>query len=375
MMKKILFGITGLTIGGAERVLVDLSNELSKKYDVTIFTLYGNGELEGQLYTKVNHITLYKQKYNDLSNFKKKVIPLKVLLMKNRIYKKYIKKDYDIEIAFLEGPITRLFSVKNKKTRKIAWVHNDISLVFGNGLKAKAKKKTDRKIYSKYDEIIFVSRDNLKKFRKQYPDLRNRELQPIPKNVIHNYLNKDLVIQKANENLDIQFDPKKINFVTVARLVPQKAIDRLIDVHTKLIKNGFKHNFYIIGEGPEQKMLEDKIKQNNVQETFHLLGKKINPYPYMKATDYFCLLSQFEGYGMVLEEAKILGKEILITDTAAREAIENYKQAYIVPNNFDGIYETLKNVISKGKSRSNENVSNEYDNSKIIEKVEKILEE
>ena len=123
--------------------------------------MYGNGELEGQLYTKVKHVTLYKQKYNDLSNFKKKVIPLKVLLMKNRIYKKYIKKDYDVEIAFLEGPITRLFSVKNKKTRKIAWVHNDISLVFGNGLKAKMKKKTDRKIYSKYNKIIFVSRKNL----------------------------------------------------------------------------------------------------------------------------------------------------------------------------------------------------------------------
>lgn len=352
---------------------MDLANELSKKYDVTIFTLYGNGELEGQLYTNVKHISLYKEKYNDLSNFKKKIIPLKILFMKKFIYRKYIKKDYDVEVAFLEGPITRLFSVKNKKVKKIAWVHNDISLVFGNGFKAKIKKKTDRKTYSKYDEIIFVSRDNLKKFRKQYPDLRNRDLQPVKKDVIYNYLNKDLVIKKANEVLDIQFDSENLNFVTVARLVPQKAIDRLIDVHTKLIKNGFNHNFYVIGEGPEQKMLEDKIKQNNVQETFHLLGKKINPYPYMKAADYFCLLSQFEGYGMVLEEAKILGKEILITDTAAREAVENYKQAYIVPNNFDGIYETLKNVISKGKNKSNENVPNGYDNSKIIEKVEKLF--
>ena len=276
-MKKIIFGITGLTLGGAERVLVDLSNELSRKYDVTIFTLYGNGELEGQLYTNVKHISLYKEKYNDLSNFKKKIIPLKILFMKKFIYRKYIKKDYDVEVAFLEGPITRLFSIKNKNTKKIAWVHNDISLVFGNGLKAKIKKKTDRKTYSKYDEIIFVSRDNLKKFRKQYPDLRNRDLQPVKKDVIYNYLNKDLVIQKSNEVLDIQFDSENLNFVTVARLVPQKAIDRLIDVHTKLIKNGFNHNFYVIGEGPEQKMLEDKIKQNNVQETFHLLGKKINP--------------------------------------------------------------------------------------------------
>ena len=58
-MKKIIFGITGLTLGGAERVLVDLSNELSRKYDVTIFTLYGNGELEGQLYKNVKHISIY----------------------------------------------------------------------------------------------------------------------------------------------------------------------------------------------------------------------------------------------------------------------------------------------------------------------------
>ena len=64
---------------------MDLANELSKKYDVTIFTLYGNGELEGQLYTNVKHISLYKEKYNDLSKFKKKIIPLKILFFE-KIY-------------------------------------------------------------------------------------------------------------------------------------------------------------------------------------------------------------------------------------------------------------------------------------------------
>ncbi len=83
--------------------------------------------------------------------------------------------------------------------------------------------------------------------------------------------------------MDIEFDNKTLNFVTVARLVPQKkAIDRIIDVHTKLIKNGFEHNFYVIGEGPEQKKLENKIDENQIQNTFHLLGKKENPYPYIK---------------------------------------------------------------------------------------------
>lgn len=309
-----------------------------------------------------------------MSNFKKKVIPLKIFLFKNYIYKKYIRKNYDVEIAFLEGPITRLFSVKNKKTRKIAWIHNDISKVFGKNFKSEVKKLVDRNIYSKYDKLIFVSLDNLKKFKKTYPDLRNIDLEPIKKDVIYNYIDKEQVINKANENININFDKSKLNFVTVARLVPQKAIDRLIDIHTELIKNGYDHQFYVIGEGPERKKLEELIEKNGVQSTFHLLGKKENPYPYIKDADYFCLLSKFEGYGMVIEEAKILGKEILITDTAAREAVKNYGHATIILNSRKEIYKALQIAIQKGKPKYDKN-QNVYDNKNIIKKVEKLIEE
>ena len=84
-MKKLLFGITSLTLGGAERVLVDIANILSEKYDVTIFTIYAKGELENQLSSKVKLKTIYDNKYEDLSNFQKKLIPLKILLNKNSI--------------------------------------------------------------------------------------------------------------------------------------------------------------------------------------------------------------------------------------------------------------------------------------------------
>ena len=153
-MKKILFGITGLTIGGAERVLVDLVNKLNSYYDITIFTIYPKGELEKELSSNVKLESLYNKQYKELSKIGQKIFaPLKVLLFKNRIYKKYIKGNYDVEIAFLEGPITRLFSVKNKTAKKIVWIHNDISKVFGTGLKARIKKTLDEKIYNKYDEF------------------------------------------------------------------------------------------------------------------------------------------------------------------------------------------------------------------------------
>lgn len=375
-MKKILFGITSLTLGGAERVLVDLTNALCDKYDVTIFTIYAKGEFEKQLSKKVKVKSLYNVQYNELTNIKRKIIPLKILLNKKNIYKKYIYDNYDIEIAFLEGPITRLFSIKNKNTKKIAWIHNDITKVFGNGLKSKLKKILDKRIYSKYDTLVFVSKDNLKKFNKEYKDIRNKYLEPIKKEVIYNYINKENTIKKAEEKNNIVFNKDMINFVTVARLVEQKGIDRLIEIHSRLIKNGLKHNFYIIGDGPEKEKLEILIKKQKIEETFKLLGKKENPYPYIKNADYFCLLSRFEGYGMVLEEAKILDKPIIITDTAAREAINDYSKAIILENSEQEIYEGLKKIIMDRdiNFNLNRNRTEKYDNSKLLKKVIELIE-
>ena len=375
-MKKILFGITGLTIGGAERVLVDLANELSKSYDITIFTLYAKGELEKELNSNVKLKSLFKYSYKEMSKLKQKiVVPLKVLLLKNSIYNKDIKGNYDVEIAFLEGPITRLVSVKNKNVRKIAWVHNDISLVFGKGLKARLKKYLDKKIYGKYNDLVFVSKENMCDFDKTYTNLN---ISDEHKKVIYNYIDKQRIIKKSLEDIDISFKKEDINFVTVSRLVYQKGIDRIIEVHKKLIESGYNHKFYVIGDGPEREKLENLIKGNKVENSFFLLGQKENPYPYIKNADYFCLLSRFEGYGMVLEEAKILGKPIIITDTAAREAVEDYDNKWILENSNDGIYNGLAEIIEKRNKdidgNYNENMK-EYDNAKIIEEIKGFIGE
>ena len=374
-MKKILFGITGLTIGGAERVLVDLVNKLSCDYDITIFTIYSKGELEKELNKNIKLKSLYNKSYKELSKLGQKVLaPLKVLMFKNSIIKKNIKGDYDVQIAFLEGPITRLFSVNNGKVRKIAWIHNDMSEVFGQGIKSKIKKRLDEKVYDKYNDLVFVSKDNLEKFNKTYTNLKIGEEH---KKVIYNYIDKERIIKKSNESIDILLDKESINFVSVARLVYQKGIDRLIKVHKRLIESGYKHNFYIIGDGPEKEKLEKLIKENNIEETFHLLGQKENPYPYIKQSDYFCLLSRFEGYGMVLEEAKILEKRIIITDTAAREAVEGYNNKFILENTEEGIYngilKVLKDNEKDGKNRNNEEIKEQYNNSNIVKEIRELI--
>lgn len=368
-MKKILFGITSLTLGGAERVLVDIVNKLKNEYDISIFTLYPNGEFEKDISKNVKIFSLYNKPYNEMTKLEKLRVSLKLLLSRKSIYNKIIKQgNYDTEIAFLEGPTTRLFSVKNTKTKKIAWVHNDISKVFGNNLKSKLKGKYDNKVYNKYDTIVFVSKDNLDKFVDLYPHINKNKLK-----LIYNYIDAEQVKEKSGLKLDISFEKDRINFVTVARLTKQKAIDRLLKVHIDLIREGFIHNVYVIGEGPEKEVLEKDIKENNVQNTFKLLGKKENPYPYIKNADIFFLLSSYEGYGMVLEEAKILDKFIIITDTAAREAVAAYKNSIIVDNNEAAIYNGLKQIIEGKIECAVSNMSDSYDNMQILEEIRKIL--
>lgn len=250
-------------------------------------------------------------------------------------------------------------------------MHNDVSLVFGKGIKAQLKKNIDRKIYSEYETLVFVSEDNLDKFEKIYS---NKKINRVHKQVIYNYIEKETILKKAKQEQEVTFDETTINFVTVARLVTQKGIDRLIDIHDKLIKEGFYHEFYVIGEGPEKEKLQEKIKKNEIEKTFHLLGKKENPYPYIKNATYFCLLSYFEGYGMVLEEAKILDKPIIITNTAAREAVKGYPKSKILENTKEGIYEGFKKMI-ENKEKEEENLAiQKYDNGPIIKQVIELIE-
>jgi glycosyltransferase involved in cell wall biosynthesis len=366
-MKKIVFGITSLGIGGAERVLVDIVNKLKDEYDITIFTLYGNGAFIKEIDKKVKIINLYDEAYENITGLKRKLIPIYVLTCGKSIYKKYIKDKFDVEIAFLEGPITRIFANKGN-AKKIVWVHNDISQVFGNGFKAKLKLRLDKKVYSKFENIIFVSEDNKKAFNKLF---NKKELEQKEK-VIYNYIDSSRIIEKSNKKVGEEYIDKKIpSIITVARLVEQKAIDRLIRVHKQLIDDGIEHNIYVIGDGPEKEKLMAQIKEAKVQDTFKLMGKRENPYPYVKRADYFALLSKFEGYGMVIDEAKILNKNIIITNTAAKEAVKGYSKKIIVENIEEAIYIGLKQVLQKNIvfEESNE----DYDNSYLLDEIRNII--
>ncbi len=365
-MKKIIFGITSLSLGGAERILVDLANALSgiKDYDITIFTLYGEGEFEKELDKKVHLVKYYQSSFLHTSFFKRKLLSLKILnqYFREKMAKRYFE-GYDVKIAFLEGPVTMLMS----RIADVAWVHNDIEKVFGNDNIARKKYQLYEKIYSMYKKIVFVSVDNLNSFNKFYQN-------DSEKMVIYNYLDEKKVKEKSFEKIEFQVDKEKLNFVVVARLTKQKGLERLLDVHNELIKQGLKHHIYVIGDGPLKMVLKEKIENLRVKDTFHLLGKKENPYPYMRCADVFMLPSLYEGYPMVLVEAKILGKFILVTNTAAKEVVEGYQRSLLVENSALGIKKGMEKLIKEGFL--DEDLEGEcYSSRKSLDEVIRLIEE
>lgn len=364
-MKKILFGITGLTLGGAERVLVDICNALSKTYDITIFTLYGNGEFEKEINKGIHLISLYPERRENLSRLQKMTLSLKLQssFFRKQLLKGKITEEYDTVVAFLEGPITWLFKELHA-SRKVVWVHNDIGAVFGKGLKATQKARLNKKVYDVYDEIVFVSKDNLDKFEECYPNNKSK------KRVIYNYIDADVVLKKCANKEAKEIKKDLPSFVQVSRLTDQKAVSRLIDVHKKLIDEHYMHRVYIVGDGPLKEELSNKIKDLKVDDTFILLGGKTNPYPYIKSADFFLLASYYEGYPMVLLEAKVLNKRILITDTAAREVLINYSNSLIVTNDKAGIYEGMKEFIQVPKPKGRKKA---FSNKEILDEIKDLL--
>ena len=352
--KRVVFGINSLKIGGAERALVDLVKKIYNAYDVTIYTIYGNGTFEKELQQlvldkKITLKTIFKKEPKTL--FTKKIQMLLLYIFYPVIYTANIKNIYDVEIAFVEGIMTKMFALKSR-AKKIAWVHFGASSILNkqqDSVKIKnytvLKRDIDRITYLKYNDIIFVSNTAKENFLKEFGD---KIEDKVSMHVIYKYLD----IKRIKE-LSEEYIPQEI--------IPEKGIDRLLDVHERLIKDGFIHNIYVIGDGIDRERLINETKKRKLKHSFRLIGEVSNPYPYIKAGNYFALLSKVEGYGIVIDEAKVLRKEILITKTASIEAVQKYSNIHIFENTEEDIYNGIKKVLGtreKNKKNKREIVNN-----------------
>lgn len=378
-MKKILFVIESLHLGGAEKSLVTLLNNLDyKKIQVDLIIFKDNGIFRNFIPENINLIVnpslklslknrilfkilklLYRSKYHPAQTFWKLIKPT----IKNH------SLEYDIAIAYNQGFSTYYVENKIKAQKKYAWLNIDYQ-------KAGYNIKFDFPIYKSFDKIITVSKEAKESFE--------NELKFIDKNLnidIIKDISDEIIIRKqSNEPIELKFKESVINIVTVCRLAKQKGLHLAIESCYKLVKNGYKINWYVVGEGGERNYLESLIKSKNLENHFFLIGAKENPYPYMKSCDIYVQTSLFEGLGLTVIEASILQKPIVCTNFPTSSTIINHNvNGLICEMNSDDISKNIEKLINEKELVTNfiENLKmlKNEDKLKSLEKISKLIEE
>ena len=139
-----------------------------------------------------------------------------------------------------------------------------------------------------------------------------------------------------------------------------------------------KIHWTFVGDGPDKAYLMNIAKEYGIENTVSFVGLKSNPYPYMKFADAFVLTSLYEGYGMTIKEAQIVGTPTIITEFGcAMETVENGKTGIICGNTDDSIGAVINGIIvgiiDLSKLRSYLQ-NNPVDNSIAISQFKKVIE-
>ena len=390
-MKKVLFVLHTLQVGGAEKALINILKNIDKnKFSVTVLSLVDDGPLldevksiKGINYkyifkayfkkTRLNRQSRFYKIANMIMSFIWKIYLRKIINSSDKLYKKYIKEHYDIEIAFLEGKVAKFVSNSNNKdSKKIVWIHTDINKCINTIFR---NKDEEISCYKKFNKIVCVSNDVKNKFI-QKTGIHDRicvQINPVDSNDI---------IKKSEELITKDINNNGLIICSVGRLVKVKGFDRLLIVHKKLIDNGIFHTLWIIGDGIERKKLQDYIKANRLEKTVNLIGYTNNPYKYIKKADVFVCTSRVEGLSTAIIEATVLEKVIVTTDCPGCKDIlcDNNENALIVDNNTDSIYEGLKKIITDENYRMKcqKNIkerSKMFNLETTIKQIESIIEE
>ncbi|MGO4933586.1 glycosyltransferase [Clostridium perfringens] len=341
MKKKVVFCMKSLAGGGAEKVLVDILNSINKeKFDITLLLINNNGVHIKNLDEKIKLKGIYKINSNKYINRIKEIFLYKILLtyFPKLIHKIYINDKYDVEVAFLEGwPTQIIANSQNKKSKKIAWIHTDLNRLHYTK-KIFKNKINEKNVYKKFQKLIFVSKDSLNGFEKLFGE------NDISKEVIYNIVDKNK-IEFMGEESNIEINKFDFNVISCGRLVREKGFDKLIKIHSELVKFR-EHKLIILGDGIEKNNLKKIAIDNGVENTVKFLGFRKNPYKYIKNSDLFISSSSVEGYPLVIIEAMALKTPIIATDiSGSREALNYGEFGELCCNDSDGIKNLYKKAL------------------------------
>jgi len=399
-MKKILIVMHDMGSGGAQKSLLTWLSEMEAfqdKYEVNLLLMKREGLFLSQIPAYIKFVQLPKElicMHNSiLSRAFWKAWNEKILAAKLKwIYRQSKNKKaelgrnhqlwwdtwsnvipesdihYDVAVSYLNGYTNYYVIDKILADKKVLWIHNDYS-------KLGQDADFDRDYYSQADQIVTISDACAESFIKVFPELKEKV------RVIENISSSSLIWNMARINGKPD-EYKKIQnniILSIGRLAPQKSFDLALEAAKILKDSGYKFKWFIIGKGPLLKGLLRQRKKLGLVDCVEFLGERSNPYVYMNYSDVFVQTSKFEGKSIVLDEAKILCKPIVVTNyTTVTDSIKNNEQGLIVEIDSIKIADGIKKLLDNKELRLKltENLSGErLDNTYELKKYLKVLGE
>lgn len=388
--KSILIVFTSsMELGGIERSLLGLLDAMDYDgYEVDLF-LYGHhGPLFPLINPRVNILPEVRELAYLRESIKEKLYHRcfysAALRVRDEIVNKFhlkrkksswaqvmrkcapkLDKHYDVAISFFL-PFDYIIE-KVETDVKVGWIHTDYS-------SEKANIKELKYHYDKMDKIVAVSEQCKKVFIKLFPQYENKIV------VIENILSKAYIYQQAQEELnDAQFkqNPDGKILLSIGRFCNAKNFDNIPDICKRIFEADCNIKWYLIGFGSDEELIRQKIKEAGMENHVIVLGKKENPYPYIRACDVYVQPSRYEGKCVAVREAQILGKPVVITRYATAESqLENYLDGIIVPMDNE---ECAKEIISLIQNREKMDLLSkncqirDYTNTAEVEKLYSLI--
>ncbi|MFE4764105.1 glycosyltransferase [Bacillus mycoides] len=392
--KKILITSFDMAIGGVERSLIGLLNTIDySKYDVDLMLFKQEGEFlfllpkMPNLLKEVKQYTTFRKSIKQILQEGQITIGVTRTLGKilGDVHGRYVKsaeagyfviqygwritlpfipkleEEYDVAISFLWPHY--FIGDKVRAKRKIGWIHTDYSNI-------KLNTNMEYKMWSKMDNIVAVSEGCRDSFLSSLPNV-NKKVE-----IIENILSPKFVLEQAYQEdvtEEIKVNSGKVKLVTVGRLSYAKGIDLAMYALRNLVNQGYDIEWYVVGYGAQEAELRKLLAELNLEKRFFLLGKKTNPYPYIKACDIYVQPSRYEGKAVTVREAQIIGKPVLITNfSTANSQVQDGVDGIITEMGINGIANGIKKLIGDKELReklAKNTLKGEYGNRNEIDKL------
>ena len=336
MKKKVLFITQALWLGGIETALANLLNHLDyDRFDITCLITEDYRAMAGQITEKCRllvadrgHPVSFSEPYRyarlyGLMEEPQRGGTLRRLIWQGlrltcrgpemRLYADYIKKQLSGEhfdtCVIYSDRVAEIAVRAANADRFLMFYHNaDIG-----------KAYHDIYGYRRSEKIIAVSEAQCEKLKRLRPAFANKMI------TIPNYVDVDSVLRRAKRPEKWPLFPQVgIHVVSCGRLAHQKGFDIALEACANLVNRDFDNlHWYVLGVGPLKNHLEKLAEEYGVQEHFHLMGSRNNPFPYMTEADLYVQPSRTEGYSLSILEARVLACPTVATYGAAGEQLED----------------------------------------------------